>query len=91
MTGDTLALHVAVALRVPVVALFGPTCAQEIDLFGRGAKIVSALPCGPCYLRHCTKAPNCMDHIPVAEVERAVLQALHAGRTAPRAGAAVQA
>lgn len=74
LTGDTLALHVAVAMGVPVVALFGPTCPQEIDLFGRGQKLVTPLECSPCYRRACDKSPNCMDTI---GLER-VLRAMHA-------------
>lgn len=71
VTGDTMALHVGVGMRVPVVALFGPTCAQEIDLFDHGEKIVTGLACSPCYRRTCDVSPNCMEDI---EVER-VLQA----------------
>jgi heptosyltransferase-2 len=63
VTGDSLALHVAVAREVPVVALFGPTCHQEIDLFDRGVKLVTGLDCAPCYRRQCDKTPNCMDAI----------------------------
>ena len=72
VTGDTLALHVAVARRVPVVALFGPTCAQEIDLFGTGCKLLSGAPCGPCYRRQCDRRPTCMDAISVRDVVAAV-------------------
>jgi heptosyltransferase-2 len=61
VTGDTLALHVAVAGDVPTIALFGPTCAQEIDLFGRGTKLTADLPCAPCYRRTCDRSPSCMD------------------------------
>lgn len=74
--GDSLALHVAVAMDVPVVALFGPTCPQEIDLFGRGEKIVTSVPCAPCYLRVCDKQPNCMDAIDVDRVHAAVRRVL---------------
>jgi len=74
VTGDTTALHVAVAVGVPVVALFGPTCPAEIDLFGRGCKIVSPAPCAPCYRRRCDKTPNCMDRISIDEVEQHVLE-----------------
>jgi heptosyltransferase-2 len=38
VTGDTTGMHVAIARQVPTVALFGSTCAQEIDLYGRGEK-----------------------------------------------------
>lgn len=60
VTGDTLALHVAAALGVPVVALFGPTSAAEIELYGRGAKIVSPAACCLCYRMACDREPDCM-------------------------------
>jgi heptosyltransferase-2 len=44
VTGDTLALHVGVALGKKVVALFGPTSAAEIELYGRGRKVASTAP-----------------------------------------------
>jgi ADP-heptose:LPS heptosyltransferase len=72
VTGDTMAMHLAIALGVPCVALFGPTCAQEIDFYGRGTKIPTRLPCAPCYRRVCDKSPNCMDDISVSEVVKAV-------------------
>lgn len=41
VTSDSLALHVAIARKVPVVAFFAPTSAAEIELYGRGEKVVS--------------------------------------------------
>ena len=82
ITGDTLALHVAVARRVPVVALFGPTCEQEIDLFDRGEKIMSPCDCGPCYLRHCERDPSCMDQIDIDAVVEAVDRVIKAHKVA---------
>lgn len=41
VTSDSLALHLAVASRVPVVAFFAPTSAAEIELYGRGEKVAS--------------------------------------------------
>jgi len=63
VTGDTMALHIAVALGVPVVAIFGPTVPQEIDLFGRGTKVVADIDCAPCYRRSCDIEPGCMDAV----------------------------
>lgn len=60
LTADTLALHVALALGRPVVAWFGPTCHQEIDLFGLGEKLVTDFPCSPCYLKSCPKPVFCL-------------------------------
>ncbi|MCG3137219.1 MAG: hypothetical protein HJJLKODD_01062 [Phycisphaerae bacterium] len=83
LTGDTTALHMAVALRVPVVALFGPTCAQEIDLYGRGRKLRAGLACSPCYRRHCDIAPSCMDQLQVEQVAQTLSEYLDpsTGRT----------
>lgn len=63
ITGDTLALHMALALKRPTIALFGPTCAQEIEMFGLGEKVVAELSCVPCYRQTCDKSPTCMESI----------------------------
>lgn len=77
VTADTLALHVAVALKKHVVAFFGPTCHQEIDLYGRGEKIVTDYGCSPCYLKACDVRPSCMQALSGETVAAAVLRALH--------------
>ena len=53
VTGDTSAMHMAIALKKWVVAWFGLSCASEIELFGRGRKIVSGLDCSPCWKKSC--------------------------------------
>lgn len=63
VTGDTLALHVALALEKKVVALFGPTSSWEIDLMGQGEKIVAPVECICCYKERCDFKPNCMESI----------------------------
>lgn len=62
VTSDTLGMHVAIALKKPVVALFGPTCPQEIDLYGRGVKLTQSTACSPCYRQTCPDAV-CMSGI----------------------------
>jgi ADP-heptose:LPS heptosyltransferase len=81
VTGDTLALHIAIGLGVPVVVMLGPTCHQEIELYGRGAKIVSDFECSPCYLSVCPKELTCMDATPADLVFDAVAKLIK-----PRAG-----
>jgi heptosyltransferase-2 len=71
ITADTLALHIAIALKKPVVALFGPTCHQEIDLYGLGHKIITPSTCAPCYRNECDKKITCMDDIDLHAVARA--------------------
>jgi len=41
ITGDTLALHLAAALKKEIAVLFGPTSHNEIELYGLGKKIYS--------------------------------------------------
>ncbi len=75
VTGDTFALHVATARRVPVVALFGPTSRAEIELYGRGEKIApEELACLCCYLPTCDVDPHCQQRISADRVAQAVLR-----------------
>ncbi len=76
VTGDTLALHAAAALGKRVVALFGPTSSAEIDLYGRGRKLVSDAPCVGRYLSTCEVQPTCMERISAAEVHAVVRELL---------------
>lgn len=73
VTSDSLAVHVAAARRVPAVVLFGPTSAAEIELYGRGTKIVPpGLDCLCCYLPRCERVPHCQALIEPATVLAAV-------------------
>jgi heptosyltransferase-2 len=76
ITADTLALHIGLALGRQVVALFGPTSHDEIDLCAEGEKLFAELDCLGCYLNDCDKSPDCMDLITpemvLAAVERRV-------------------
>jgi ADP-heptose:LPS heptosyltransferase len=76
VTGDTLAMHVALALGKRTVVLFGPTSAAEIELYGLGEKVVPDMGCLSCYKTSCQLSPNCMDLISTGMVERAVLKQL---------------
>lgn len=58
--GDTLPLHIATALKVPIVAIFGPTSHQEIELYDLGSKIIPPIDCLCCYQPQCEREPNCM-------------------------------
>lgn len=76
VTGDTLALHVALALGRRTVALFGPTSAPEIEMYGLGDKIVPDMTCLSCYKTSCDFVPNCMDLISTDMVAAAVSRQL---------------
>ncbi|MDX9703820.1 MAG: glycosyltransferase family 9 protein [Candidatus Auribacterota bacterium] len=76
VTGDTLALHLAIAVKTRVVALFGSTCHQEIDLYGLGEKLAANAECAPCYKRECPlsggKYMQCMKQISPQAILEAV-------------------
>lgn len=61
VTGDTLALHVATALKVPSVCIFGPTSNAEIEDYGLVRKVYPNLDCLVCYKNKCDFKPNCME------------------------------
>ncbi|MFN3871742.1 MAG: glycosyltransferase family 9 protein [Ignavibacterium sp.] len=63
LTGDTLALHAATALKKKVICLFGPTSSDEIEDYGRIIKISPDMECLVCYKQDCDFVPNCMDKI----------------------------
>ena len=73
VTGDSLGMHMAIALNKWTVAWFGPTCSQEIDLYDRGVKILSQVSCGPCWKRSCNKQTMCYDMVSLEQLEEAVM------------------
>jgi heptosyltransferase-2 len=70
--GDTLALHTALGLKKNAVAVFGPTSAAEIEMYGRGTKVVTPAKCSCCYLTDCNVRPDCMTQVTVENVLKAV-------------------
>jgi ADP-heptose:LPS heptosyltransferase len=78
VAGDTLAMHLALALGRRAVILFGPTSSAEIEMYGMGEKIVPQMDCLVCYKPTCDFVPNCMDLITTDMVEAAVERQLSA-------------
>ncbi|MFQ6672588.1 MAG: lipopolysaccharide heptosyltransferase I [Candidatus Tectimicrobiota bacterium] len=72
--GDTGPLHIACALGVPVVGLFGPTSPTSHGPFGEGDQAVwKAVPCSPCHKRRCPGFDMvCLRSMAVTEVVGAV-------------------
>ena len=76
VTGDSLALHIGLALRKRMVVLLGPTSATEIDLYGLGTKVTADMDCLCCYRQVCDKSPNCMESISADTVYQSVKEQL---------------
>ena len=69
VTNDSGPMHVAAALGVPVVAIFGPTDSRETGPIGDAHRIVrEPVHCSPCKLRECPIDHRCMKRIGVDRV-----------------------
>ena len=79
-SGDSLGMHMALAVGCHVVAWFGPTCPQEIDLFDRGIKLLAAVDCAPCWRAGCAREPACNTQLAPELILCAVLDCLEARR-----------
>ncbi len=81
VTTDTGPMHIAAAMKCPVVALFGPTSAVRTGPYGAGHRVVrSAAPCSPCFRKKCND-PLCMSGIDVERVFEAASDLLIPGRS----------
>ena len=70
---DSGAMHVAAAVGLPVVAVFGPTDPHGTAPVTPRLTIVQQKPyCSPCFLRHCPTDHRCMTAVVPAMVESAL-------------------
>ncbi len=79
LTNDSGAMHVAAALGVPTVAVFGPTNAQATAPLGTRVRLVrEPVECSPCLLRECPIDHRCMTRVSADRVVAAALELLAA-------------
>jgi lipopolysaccharide heptosyltransferase II len=77
ITPDTGPMHLAAAVKVPVVALFGPTAPWRTGPYGEGHRVLRRnLACSPCFKKKCATR-ECMEQITVDEVLNAAMEKLH--------------
>ncbi|MCF7785142.1 MAG: lipopolysaccharide heptosyltransferase II [Prosthecobacter sp.] len=76
LTNDTGTMHLAAALGIPTVSIFGSTCPIETGPLGeRHTVIQHKVPCSPCFERECPFGHyNCMTLVTPDEVALAVLK-----------------
>lgn len=68
LTNDSGPMHMAAALNLPLVALFGSTSDIKTGPYGIGKVIHKHVECSPCYKRVCPIDFRCMKRIEVDEV-----------------------
>jgi heptosyltransferase-2 len=77
ITNDTGIMHIAFALRIPTIALFGPGNVKRWVPSPSGADWIKVIrhpiSCSPCYQWECEDL-SCMKAITIDEVEKAILE-----------------
>lgn len=74
LSNDSGAMHIASALGVPTVAVFGATNPHTTGPAGRSSRIVRhPVNCSPCLLRECPIDHRCMTSIPSEAVSQSAI------------------
>jgi len=75
VTNDSGLMHIAAALKRPLVALYGSSTPAMTPPLGEAVRIIErALPCRPCFKRTCPLGHlDCLSLIPAAEVAEAIV------------------
>jgi heptosyltransferase-2 len=77
LTNDTGPMHIASAMKVPVVAIFGSTDWRTTSPYGSAQAIVRhPVDCAPCLLRECPIDHRCMTGVSVEQVYEAAVKQL---------------
>lgn len=77
LTNDTGTMHLAAALGVPVVAIFGSTEPALTSPLGRNHRLLRQhVPCSPCFLRECPFNMECMKAVTPEMAARAIREVL---------------
>ena len=75
ITNDSGSMHVASALGIPVVAVFGPTCPKTTGPTGRMASVIQQpVECSPCFLHYCPIDHRCMTRVQAPDVADQLIQ-----------------
>jgi heptosyltransferase-2 len=77
LTNDSGSMHIASALGVPTVAIFGATDDSTTGPTGRNSRVVRhPVDCSPCLLRECPIDHRCMTGVSAERVVQEALQLL---------------
>jgi len=84
LTNDTGTMHLAAALGVPTVSIFGSTCPVATGPLGEHHIVIQhPVPCSPCFKRECPLGHlDCLNKLEPQRVLDACLKASAGGRDA---------
>jgi lipopolysaccharide heptosyltransferase I len=82
ITPDTGPMHLAAAVKAPLVAIFGPTAPWRTGPYGAGHAVLrKELPCSPCFRKNCPTR-ECLDQLTVEDVLKAAEERIAERRVA---------
>lgn len=76
LSNDSGPMHIAAALKIPLIALFGSTNNVKTGPYRHGEVIHKHVECSPCYKRVCPIDFRCMKRIEVEEVYQLIQKKL---------------
>jgi heptosyltransferase-2 len=86
LANDTGSMHVADALGVPTIAVFGPTSPVATGPTGPRSQIVRVdVDCGPCLLHQCPQDHRCMTGVSSGSVAAALVTLVRRSSRTPTA------
>jgi ADP-heptose:LPS heptosyltransferase len=75
ITGDSFGLHLAITLKKFILVWFGLSCWAEIELYGRGEKLIPEnLECSPCWKRECPYNLECISMIDLKKIHEIIVK-----------------
>ncbi|OGV57886.1 MAG: hypothetical protein A2283_04780 [Lentisphaerae bacterium RIFOXYA12_FULL_48_11] len=79
VTCDSLGMHLGLAMKKKVIALFGPTSSDAIYMYGRGVILTAEWACGnaPCMKPKCSQNGECMAEINPKIVARTIINLIN--------------
>jgi heptosyltransferase-2 len=81
LTNDSGPMHIASALGVPTVVVFGATDEDATGPTGERSRVVrEPVECSPCLLRECPIDHRCMTRVSAERVAEAALELVGIGR-----------
>ncbi len=82
VTNDSGLMHVAAALNVPLVAIFGPTRHDQTSPVSQTARLIRVpVDCSPCMKPHCPTDHRCMTAVSVDQVLQESMEVLDMSRS----------
>jgi heptosyltransferase-2 len=77
LTNDSGAMHIASALGIPTVTVFGATDETATGPTGDLARVIrEPVDCAPCLKRECPIDHRCMTRVPASRVAQTALDLL---------------